>query len=81
VQIKKGDPTLFRNYRPISILLACSFLKKIVYGRLTKYTDQHTMLWNCQFGFKKYSPYMALWILTDKMTNAIDKGEHILGLF
>ena len=37
---------------------------------------------NDQLGFKKgYYTYMALTTLIDKITSAIDKGEHIIGLF
>ena len=79
---KKGDATLIRNYRPISVLPVLSkIFEKLVYSRLTKYIDKHNILSNYQFGFKKgYSTYMALTILIDKITSAMDKGEHIIGL-
>ena len=80
---KKGDATLISNYRPISVLPVFSkIFEKLVYSRLTKYIDKHNILTNYQFGFKKgYSTYMALTILIDKITSAMDKGEHIIGLF
>ena len=58
------------------------FLKyfKNWYSRLTTYIDKHNSLSNYKFVIKKgYSTYMVLTILIDKITSAIDKGEHIIG--
>ena len=49
---------------------------------LTDYVTKNNILSKYQFGFRKgYSTDMALTILIDKNTNAMDKGEHIIGLF
>ena len=80
---KKGDATLIKNYKPISILPVFSkIFKRLIYNRLNKYIVKHNILSNSQFGFKKgYSTYMALTILIDKITSAMDKKEHAIGLF
>ena len=80
---KKGDATLIKNYRPISILPVFSkIFERIIYNRLNKYIVKHNILSNSQFGFKKrYSMYMALTIPIDKITSAMDKKEHVIGLF
>ena len=71
---------MISNHTPISALPTFSKLfEKLVYSRLTKYIDKHIILSYYQFGFKKgYSTYVALTILIDKITSAIDKGEHII---
>ena len=46
------------------------------------YVTKNNILSKYQFGFRKgYSTDMALTILIDKITSAMDKGEHIIGLF
>ena len=53
-----------------------------MYIRLNKYVTKNNILSNSQFGFKKgHSTYMALTILIDKITKAIDKKNHTIGLF
>ena len=80
---KKGDATLIKNYIPISILPVFSkIVERLIYNRLNKYIVKHNVLSNSQFRFKKgYSTYMALTILIDKITSAMDKKEHVIGLF
>ena len=58
--------------------------ERLMYNRLTDYVTKNNigLLSKYQFGFRKgYSTDMALTILIDKITSAMDKGEHIIGLF
>ena len=51
-------------------------------NRLTKYVTTNEILNKNQFGFRKgHSTEIALAVLTDKIMNALDKGEHTIGLF
>ncbi len=57
-------------------------LEKLIYKRLIKYINDNNILVNNQFGFRQgYSTCMALLLLQDKLTNAIDNGEYAIGLF
>ena len=50
---KADDPTLFSNYRPISILPALSKLfEKAMYNRLINFLNLHNILYSKQFGFR-----------------------------
>ena len=72
---------LFSNYRPVSILpIFSKILERIMYNRLVNYING--MLNKNQFGFRKdHSAAMALMCLVDKISNAIENGDFVLGLF
>ena len=80
---KANDPSLFNNYRPISLLSVFSkILEKIMYDRLYNYLMDLRILYEFQFGFQKSkSTYMALISLTDKLLAALDDGDICVGLF
>ena len=80
---KNGDPSLIHNYIPISVLPVFSKIyERLMYNRLMVYVTKNNVLLKYQFGFRKgYSTDIALTILIDKSTNAMDKGEHIIGFF
>ena len=80
---KNEDPLLFSNYRPVSVLPVMSkVLEKLMYNRLLKYLNKYNILYDYQFGFRNnHSPNLALIFLIDKISNAIDEGEYVLGLF
>ena len=47
-----------------------------MYNRLIDFINKHKLLYRFQFGFRKeHSTYMALIILLEKITSALDKGE------
>ena len=51
---KKGDNTLFSNYRPISILPSLSkIFEKIVYSQLYAYFEGNKLLYSSQYGFRQ----------------------------
>ena len=65
---KANDPSLFTNYRPISLLSNFSkFFEKVMYNRITEFVEQHNILYRCRFGFRKnYSTSHALIHLINK---------------
>ena len=51
---KAEDPSLFTNYRPVSILPSFSkFLERIIYNRILDYLTNLHILCDNQFGFRK----------------------------
>ena len=79
---KANDPMLFNNYRPISVLpLFSKILERIMYNRMIKFINKHKLLYKYQFGFRKdHSTYMALIILIDKISAALDKGDFTIAV-
>ena len=80
---KNDDPKVFSNYRPISVLpIFSKVLERAMYNRLIKYLNDNKILYSFQFGFRKnHSAVMALMILVDKVSKALENGEYALGLF
>ena len=53
-----------------------------MYNRLIEFISENGLLYKYQFGFRKgKSTNMALVTLIDKITEALDKGECIIGIF
>ena len=51
---KKGDETIFCNYRPISILPVISkVIETIIYGQLDSFLKRHKLMYDSQYGFRK----------------------------
>ena len=80
---KTDDPMIFSNYRPVSVLPAFSkILERLMYNRLLSFINKFSLLHPYQFGFRNnHSPELALLYLVDKISNALDNGECVLGLF
>ena len=80
---KCDDPMMFNHYRPVSLLCTLSkVFEKIMYNRLIKFLDKFSILYEYQFGFRrKRSAHMALISLIDKLTQAIENGEYVIGVF
>ena len=80
---KKGDPSLFENYRPISLLPAISkVLEKIIALQLSSYFEKNKLLFDNQYGFRpKHSTEHAALELTDRITNKMDTNEIPLNIF
>jgi len=80
---KKDDSTQIKNYRPISLLPVISkILEKIVYKRLYSFLQENNTLICNQFGFRKgFSTDYALIQSCDKIIQALNNKEHIIGVF
>lgn len=80
---KGGDPSQFRNYRPISVLPVFSkVFERILHDRLYDFFQEGHILSDSQFGFRKgYSTDMALAVVVDLITGALDLGKNVIGVF
>ena len=80
---KAEEPSQFNNYRPVSLLCILSkVFEKIMYNRLSDFITKLELLYEFQFGFrKKHSTYLAHLILLDKLTNSLDNGEKVIGIY
>ena len=80
---KPGNQMSVNNYRPVSVLPVFSKIyEKIVYKRLYDYIVLHNILYDNRLGFReKHSSYMALITLMDHLTEALERGEAVIGLF
>ena len=73
---KNTDSMLFNNYRPISLLPFSKVFERLVYNRLIDFIKEHHILYQFQFGFRKnHSACMALVLLLEKITEALDNSE------
>ena len=74
---------VFNHYRPVSLLCVLSkVFEKIMYERLLKFLENLKLLYSEQYGFRrKHSTYMALLTLMDKLVNALEKKEIVVGIF
>ena len=80
---KADDEMVFTNYRPVSVLPVFSkLLERLMYNRLIDYINENQILYKYQFGFQKgKSTYMALIVLLDKISAALDNGDYVIGVF
>ena len=80
---KSGDDMLFNNYRPVSLLCTLSkVFEKVMYSRLLSFLESQKVLIKNQFGFRRlHSSYMALMLMGDKITKALDNGDYVIGIF
>ena len=79
---KSGDPMLFNNYRPVSLLCILSkVFEKVMYSRILNFLNHYKVLISNQFGFRKsHSSYMALMIMINELTNALENGDYVIGI-
>ena len=79
---KSGDPMLFNNYRPASLLYILSnVFEKVMYSRLLNFLNHHKVLISNQFGFRKsHSSYMALMVMIYEL-NILENGDYVIGIF
>jgi hypothetical protein len=80
---KSGDPQVYTNYRPVSLLPQFSkILEKLFNKRLMGFVDKNEILYNGQYGFrKKHSTSLALLDLVEELTSAIDSKKVTIGVF
>ena len=80
---KKGNESLFSNYRPVSILPCFSkIFEKIVVYRIMDYLVQNSIISNAQFGFRKnYSTELAIHFLCKNLYSVLDNKMYQLTVF
>ena len=80
---KSGDKMVFSNYTPVSVLPVFSkLLDRLVYNRLISHLNDSKLLYEYQFGFQRgKSTYLAIMMLVDKITEALDQDESVVGVF
>jgi hypothetical protein len=80
---KSGDKTKLTNYRPISTLSVIDkLLEKLLVLRVNSFLDTHNLLYNFQYGFRKYSGTdVALVETADMINGSIDDGLYVCALF
>ena len=80
---KKDDPTVFSNYRPVSLLPCISkILERLVFDKCVEYISNKGILNEKQFGFRpKHATFMAIAQLVDKVNNAVENNETSIGIF
>ena len=80
---KKGDNTIFSNYRPISLLSIISkLLEKIVAQQLTSFFTKYKLLNLQQFGFRShFSTELALALLIEKISKKLETKDYTIGVF
>ena len=76
---KRGREDQCSNYRPVSVLPVLSrFLEKHVFVHLYDFLQEHELLVNNQYGFRKYQPCQtALLLLTENIYKAISEGKYV----
>ena len=74
---------IFTNYRPASVLPVFSkIMERLMYDQLISYMLKNYILFEYQFGFQKgKSTHMALITLVDRITEALDNGDVVVGVF
>ena len=80
---KADDPTLFSNYRPISVLSVFSkIFERVIQNRLLGFFEGRGHLLGGQYGFRRgHSTDMAIIDMVEKIRKAWDMGEHCMGIF
>lgn len=80
---KKGDLSLFENYRPISLLPSISkVLEKIIFTQLSSYFNDLKLLFDNQYGFRpKHSTEYAALELIDRIVTQMDTNDIPISIF
>ena len=80
---KGGDPSSLSNYRPISILPACSkVLERHVKHQLYHHLSENGLIYPLQSGFRPgHSTTTSLLFCTDTWSKALDSGKFVATLF
>jgi hypothetical protein len=76
---KKGDRGKPSNYRPVSLTsICCKTLEHILHSNIMGHLDQHHILTDRQFGFRKRHSCDAQLILTiQDLASSLDSGQQI----
>ena len=81
--LKKDDPCLLDNYRPISLLPAISkIFERVVFSQLYAYFNDEKLLYISQYGFRKeHSTENACLEFIDRIMLDLDNGKTPLSIF
>ena len=81
--LKAGDEMVVTIYRPESVVPVFSkILEWLMFNRLIEYINENTSLYKYQLGFQKgKSTYMAVLTLVDKISEALNNGDCVIGVF
>ena len=80
---KSENEQLVQNYTPISVLPYFSKIyERVIYNHIIDYIDDHTILYDKQFGFRKgHSTSHAIITLVEKVAKALDTGKMVVGVY
>ena len=80
---KSGSSRELHNYRPISVLNTfCKIYEKLMYNKVITLLDIYNIIDQNQFEFRqKHSSHHALITLVDKITQSLDHGDIVIGIF
>ena len=80
---KKGNPQLFDNYRPVSVIpIFGKILEKIIYKRLYSFFSAMNTIYDNQFGFRKnHSTSHAINCSVGHILKEIELKNHVIGIF
>ena len=84
VPVFKGeDPTMYANYRPVSVLPVLSqVFERVIKVRLLRFLERHWVLIPGQYGFRAgHSTAMAVLDMVERVRGAWGKGNAALGVF
>ena len=84
IPVYKGeDPTLYSNYRPVSVLPVLSqIFERVLKLRLVQFFNQQGTIMEGQYGFRAgHSTAMAILDMVEKVRGAWAKGNAALGVF
>ena len=80
---KRGSTQDVNNYPPISLLsIFDKIIEKLMYSRLYKFLEDHNILYDLQYGFRKNkSTIHSLTQITEQIKCSIEKGMYGCGIF
>ena len=80
---KKGDKDVIDNFRSISILTQINkIFEKLIHRRLMSFMDEHKILSNCQFGFRKgHNTSHAINHVNEQVIKSLEKKKICAILF
>ena len=80
---KGGDPTMYANYRPVSVLPVLSqIFERVIKARLLRFLEKHRVIIPGQYGFRAgHSTAMAVLDMAERVRGAWGKGNTALGVF
>ena len=81
--LKRGDETIFDNYRPISILPSISkVFERIIFNQIHNYFHVNILYFCSQYSFRKeHSTELAVLELIDRITQHLDKGKTPINIY